>query len=82
MPDSLEYWLERAQNVIKAESLADAQAIVEVERIILQMYSEIAKELLAFYAKYATDTGLTIQEIMKKLMNSMYMHFEIKLRNM
>jgi hypothetical protein len=31
MPDSLEYWLERAQNVIKAESLADAQAIVEVE---------------------------------------------------
>ena len=66
MPDSLEYWLERAQNVIKAESLADAQAIVEVERIILQMYSEIAKELLAFYAKYATDTGLTIQEIMKK----------------
>ena len=66
MPDSLEYWLERAQNVIKAESLADAQAIVEVERIILQMYSEIAKELLAFYAKYATDTGLTIQEVMKK----------------
>jgi SPP1 gp7 family putative phage head morphogenesis protein len=30
------------------------------------MYSEIAKELLTFYAKYATDTGLTIQEIMKK----------------
>ncbi len=82
MPDSLEYWLERAQNVIKVESLADAQAIVEVERIILQMYAEIAKELLAFYAKYATDTGLTIQEVMKKLMNSMYMHFEIKLRNM
>ena len=49
MPDSLEYWLERAQNVIKVESLADAQAIVEVERIILQMYAEIAKELLAFY---------------------------------
>lgn len=48
MPDSLEYWLERAQNVIKVESLADAQAIVEVERIILQMYAEIAKELLAF----------------------------------
>ncbi|MDS3975450.1 minor capsid protein [Staphylococcus epidermidis] len=66
MPDSLEYWLERAQNVIKVESLADAQAIVEVERIILQMYAEIAKELLAFYAKYATDTGLTIQEVMKK----------------
>lgn len=66
MPDSLEYWLERAQNVISAEELADAQAIIEVERIILQMYAEIAKELLAFYAKYATDTGLTIQEVKKK----------------
>ncbi|MEJ7377481.1 minor capsid protein [Staphylococcus epidermidis] len=66
MPNSYDYWLERAQNVINAESLADEQAVIEVERIILQMYAEIAKELLAFYAKYATDTGLTIQEVMKK----------------
>ena len=66
MPDSLEYWLERAQNVIKVESLADAQAVIEVERIILQMYAEIAKELLVFYAKYALDTGLSIQEVKKK----------------
>ena len=48
MPNSYDYWLERAQNVINAESLADAQAVIEVERIILQMYAEIAKELLAF----------------------------------
>ena len=66
MPNSLEYWLERAQNVINAESLADAQAVVEVERIILEMYAEFAKELLAFYAKYALDTGLSIQEVKKK----------------
>ena len=43
MPNSYDYWLERAQNVINAESLADAQAVIEVERIILQMYAEIAK---------------------------------------
>lgn len=66
MPNSLEYCLERAQNVIIAESLADAQAVVEVERIILEMYAEFAKELLAFYAKYALDTGLSIQEVKKK----------------
>lgn len=66
MHNSLEYWLERAQNVIIAESLADAQAVVEVERIILEMYAEFAKELLAFYAKYALDTGLSIQEVKKK----------------
>ena len=31
-----------------AESLIDAQAIIEIERIILLMYAEITKELLAF----------------------------------
>ncbi len=30
------------------------------------MYAEIMRELLAFYAKFATNTGLTIQEVMKK----------------
>lgn len=48
-----------------AESLVDAQAIIEIERIILLMYAEITKELLAFYAKYAKDTGLSIQEVKK-----------------
>jgi hypothetical protein len=33
--------------------------------IILLMYAEITKELLAFYAKYAKDTGLNIQEVKK-----------------
>ncbi|PTK53117.1 minor capsid protein [Staphylococcus haemolyticus] len=66
MTDSQDYWLERAQNVIEAETLADAQATSEIERIIMLMYAEIMRELLAFYAKYATNTGLTIQEVMKK----------------
>ncbi|EYG94635.1 minor capsid protein [Staphylococcus argenteus] len=59
------YWLERAQNVIQSEIQADAQATTEIERIILQMYAEIAKELLAFYAKYATTAGLTMLEVKK-----------------
>ena len=66
MPNNIEYWLERAQNVINAESLADAQAAIELERLVIQMYAEISKELLAFYAKYALDTGLNIQEVKKK----------------
>ena len=57
MTDSQDYWLERAQNVIEAETLADAQATSEIERIIMLMYAEIMRELLAFYAKYATNTG-------------------------
>lgn len=65
MSDNLKYWLERAKNVMDAESLIDEQAIIEIERIILLMYAEITKELLAFYAKYAKDTGLSIQEVKK-----------------
>ncbi|HDJ2904776.1 TPA: minor capsid protein [Staphylococcus aureus] len=59
------YWLERAQNVIQSEIQADAQETTEIERIILQMYAEITKELLAFYAKYATTAGLTMLEVKK-----------------
>ncbi|UVJ32445.1 minor capsid protein [Staphylococcus aureus] len=65
MSDNSKYWLERAQNVIQSEIQADAEATTEIERIILQMYAEIAKELLAFYAKYATTAGLTMLEVKK-----------------
>lgn len=59
------YWLERAQNLIQSEIQADAQATAEIERTILQLYAEIAKELLAFYAKYATTAGLTMLVVKK-----------------
>ncbi len=59
------YWLERPQNVIQSDIQADAEATTEIERIILQMYAELAKELLAFYAKYATTAGLTMLEVKK-----------------
>ncbi|WP_447405239.1 minor capsid protein [Staphylococcus aureus] len=65
MSDNSKYWLERAQNVIQSEIQADAEATTEIERIILQMYAEITKELLAFYAKYATTAGLIMLEVKK-----------------
>lgn len=65
MADSLDYWLERAQNTINSELIEDAKAAAELQRIVTLMYAEIAKELLAFYAKYATAEGLTIAEAKK-----------------
>lgn len=65
MNDISKYWLERAQNVWQMEALEDAKAAAELERIILQMYVDIAKEILAFYAKYATSKGVTLQEAVK-----------------
>lgn len=65
MADSLDYWLERAQNTINSELIEDAKAAAELQRIVTLMYADIAKELLAFYAKYATAEGLTIAEAKK-----------------
>lgn len=65
MADSLDYWLERAQNTIDSELVEDAKAAAELQRIVTLMYADIAKELLAFYAKYATAEGLTIAEAKK-----------------
>lgn len=60
-----EYWIERAQLAIEDELIEDAQTATEINRIITMMYAEIAKEILAFYAKYATSEGITIQEAKK-----------------
>ncbi|EKH2225827.1 phage head morphogenesis protein, partial [Staphylococcus pseudintermedius] len=45
MADSLDYWLERAQNTINSELIEDAKAAAELQRIVTLMYAEIAKEL-------------------------------------
>ncbi|MBO1199109.1 minor capsid protein [Staphylococcus simiae] len=65
MTETSEYWLTRAQNVIDAEAQEDAKAMTDIERIILLMYAEIAREILAFYAKYAQSQGLVMQEAIK-----------------
>lgn len=64
---SLNYWLERAQNNIQLELEEDAKIAMELTRIITLMYSEILKEMLAFYAKYGTSEGLSIKEAKKRI---------------
>lgn len=65
MTEDKQYWIERAQNTIDSEVVQDAKVVAEIERIIALMYAEIAKELLAFYAKYATSEGISIAEAKK-----------------
>jgi len=66
MPNS-EYWQKRAQQVIQAELKEDAAISKEVERLILMMYAEIEREIMAFYAKYAAKEGVPIAEAKKKI---------------
>ena len=65
MTEANQYWIERAHNTIDSEVVQDAKVVAEIERIIALMYAEIAKELLAFYAKYATSEGVSIAEAKK-----------------
>ena len=44
------------------------------------MYAEIMRELLAFYEKYATNTGFNHSRSREKQMTLMYMCFETKLK--
>lgn len=64
---SLEYWIARAQNAIQSEIEEDAKISLELARIITLMYSEILKELSAFYTKYATSEGISIKEAKKRI---------------
>lgn len=63
--NTLNYWLERAQNTIQLELEEDAKIALELSRIITTMYSEILKEICAFYAKYATSEGISKVEARK-----------------
>lgn len=77
---SLEYWMARAQNTINQEIQEDAKIALELARIITLMYSEITKELLAFYAKFATSTGISLQEAKKRVDEFDVVAFEEKAR--
>ncbi|PZQ23343.1 MAG: phage head morphogenesis protein, partial [Corynebacterium propinquum] len=50
-----QYWIERAQLVMEQNVVEDAKTAAEINRIITLMYAEIAKEIFAFYAKFATS---------------------------
>ena len=65
--NSQEYWRERAKEVIDEESKNDYEIIKEVERIINEMNDDIEKEVLKFYAKYATAEGISLKDAKKKI---------------
>lgn len=60
-----QYWIERAQLVMEQNVVEDAKTAAEINRIITLMYAEIAKEIFAFYAKFATSEGLSVAEAKK-----------------
>ncbi|MEB6060839.1 minor capsid protein [Staphylococcus pseudoxylosus] len=67
MTTNQEYWRERAKEAMKQEAKDDKEAIQRINDIVDEMVDDIEREVLAFYAKYATAEGLTLAEAKKKI---------------
>ena len=60
------YWDERAKEIIKEETLSDAEMNKEIERIVNDMINDIENEISKFYARYADSEGISILEAKRK----------------
>lgn len=67
MTTNQEYWRERAKEAMKKEVQDDREAIKRINQVVDEMVDDIEREVLAFYAKYATAEGLTLEEAKKKI---------------
>lgn len=67
MTTNQEYWRERAKEAMKQEAKDDKEAIQRINDIVDEMVDDIEREILAFYAKYATAEGLTLEDAKKKI---------------
>ena len=63
----MSYWEDRAKEIIKKETLSDQEMSKEIERIVNEMIEDIEKEISAFYARYATREGISLEDAKKKI---------------
>ena len=74
-----QYWTERAeQRLLNAESLTE-DMLKNLKSVYSQSIKAIEKEINAFYGKYATETGLDITEVRKRLDKSELRSFKEQL---
>ena len=65
--DKQTYWTQRAeQRLINAENLT-SDMLINLKTTYEQTIKAIEKEINAFYGKYATETGLSREEVRKRL---------------
>nr|DAP49263.1 MAG TPA: minor capsid protein [Caudoviricetes sp.] len=65
--DSQEYWKQREQRQQKHNIRNEQEYIARIREIYQNMLDEIQKEINGFYAKYATQEGLTLTEAKKNV---------------
>ncbi|WP_415429728.1 minor capsid protein [Staphylococcus capitis] len=75
------YWDERAQEIIKDETMSDKEMSQEIERIVNNMIDDIENEISKFYARYADSEGIPINEAKKRVDNFDVQSFANKARS-
>lgn len=67
MPTNDEYWKERSERrILEAEKTAD-ELLKDMKTLYLDTIDRINKEIEAFYGRYSTETGLSIEDVKKLL---------------
>lgn len=75
-----EYWTQRSeQRFINSENLT-SDMLVNLKKTYEQSIKTIEKEINAFYGKYATETGLDITEVRKRLTPEELKDFKTQLK--
>lgn len=63
---SYDYWKEREEAQRKKDNKDMKSYSTEIKKIYQNMMDQISDEIYAFYSKYASDTGITMAEAIKR----------------
>ena len=63
---SYDYWKEREEAQRKKDNKDMKSYSAEIKKIYQNMMDQISDEIYAFYSKYASDTGITMAEAIKR----------------
>ncbi len=78
MSSSYEYWKERYDQWKKEDDRTEEEFLQDLSKIYWEMRQNILNEIYAFYAKYAADEGISIEEARKRVTRLDMEEFEQK----
>ena len=79
---SYDYWKEREEAQRKKNIKDEKEYDKEIKKIYQNMMDRINNEIYSFYAKYASDNGITMREAKKELLNLILKNMHVKQLNM
>lgn len=78
--NTADYWRKRAERIMTEEAKSDKEVMERVREITSNMIQDVEKEILAFYAKYATKEGISLEDAKKKIDSTDIHDFEDKVK--